>query len=132
MAKVRARVEVCNLAWIGSQIRVLLHGAPLWRPSKVLVLKTDAAGTNGWGAYLQGMDAHTAEEAGWLIHQQELHAVLMGIKAFGLMLAGRMEYQVDSTVALTYIANGGRDPWMNQLTMKIGEDKSTCWCLHFT
>jgi len=119
------QVVVSDLAWIGSHIRAL-HGAPLWRPSKVLVLKTDAAGTNGWGAYLQGMDAwargaHTAEEAGWLIHQQELHAVLMGIKAFGTMLAGRMvECQVDSTVALTYIANGGgRDPWMNQLTRRI-------------
>jgi len=80
----------------------------------------------GRGAYLQGMDAwargaHTAEEAGWLIHQQELHAVLMGINAFGSMLAGRMvECQVDSTVALTYIANGGgKDPWMNHLTRRI-------------
>jgi len=47
--------------------------------------------------------------------------VLMGINAFGLMLAGRMvECQVDSRVALTYTANGGRrDSWMNQLTRKI-------------
>jgi len=37
---------VSDLAWIGSHIRGL-HGAPLWRPSKVLVPKTDAAGTNG-------------------------------------------------------------------------------------
>jgi len=47
--------------------------------------------------------------------------VLMGIKAFGLMLAERMvECQMDSMVALTYIANGGgRDIWMNQLTRRI-------------
>jgi len=60
------------LAWIGDHLR-LLHGAPLWQPSKVLVMKTDAAGMNGWGAYLQGMNAwargaHTLEESKWFIH----------------------------------------------------------------
>jgi Reverse transcriptase (RNA-dependent DNA polymerase) len=119
---------VSDLAWIGSHLREL-HGSPLWRPSRVLVMKTDAAGMNGWGAYLKEMaawarGAHTPEEASWYIHQQELYAVLMGIQAFGLMLAGRMvECEVDSTVALTYLANGGgKDPWMNQLTRRIHQE----------
>jgi len=65
------------------------------------------------GAYLSGMGAwargdHMAEEAKRLVHQQELHAVPVGFKAFEPMLAGRMvECQVDSTEALSY---------MNQLT----------------
>jgi len=43
-----------------------------------------------------------------LVHQQELHAVLMGFKAFEPMLAKRMvECQVDGTEAQSY---------MNQLT----------------
>jgi len=69
--------------------------------------------TNDWGAYSQGMGAwargdHMVEEAKWLVHLQELHAVLMGFKAFEPMLAKRMmECQVDCTEAQSY---------MNQLT----------------
>jgi len=49
-----------------------------------------------------------AEEAKWLVHQQELHAVLMGFKAFEPMLAKRMvECQLLNCQALSY---------MNQLT----------------
>jgi len=43
-----------------------------------------------------------AEEAKCLAHQQELHAVLMGFKAFEPMLAKRIvECQVDCTEALS-------------------------------
>jgi len=56
-------------------------------------------------------ETHTVEEAKWLAHQQELHAVLMGFKAFEPTLAGRVvACQVDSTEALSYIS------YMNQLT----------------
>jgi len=48
------------------------------------------------------------EEAKWLVHQQELHAVLMGFKAFEPMLAKRMvECKLEGTEAQSY---------MNQLT----------------
>jgi len=45
-----------------------------------------------------------AEEAKWLVHQQELHAVLMGFNAFEPTLAKRVvECQEDSTETQSYM-----------------------------
>jgi len=100
------QVVVSNSAWIGSHIRMLYMEYHCGCQSRCWFQNQRKSYFQGMGAWARG--DHMAEEAKWLVHQQELHAVLMGFKAFEPMLAKRMvECQVEGTEAQSY---------MNQLT----------------
>ena len=116
---------VDDLSWIKDNLHKW-HGAPMWRPSRVLVLQTDASGKVGWGAALKARPKlargyHKEEEIDWEINIKELYTVLMGILSFREIIQGRMlECQVDSSIAQADLANGGGpNVQMNDLVKRI-------------
>jgi len=86
------------------------NGAPMWRPSQVAVVHTDAS-QDGWGAtYLHHRAAgkFSAEEAMAHINHKEMMAVVRAVRTFAQALAGRrVEFRTDSVVARAYLAKGG-------------------------
>eukprot|EP01087_Luapelamoeba_hula_P001918 TRINITY_DN1170_c0_g1_i5.p2 TRINITY_DN1170_c0_g1~~TRINITY_DN1170_c0_g1_i5.p2 ORF type:complete len:582 (-),score=-25.12 TRINITY_DN1170_c0_g1_i5:1468-3213(-) len=99
--------------------------APLWRPSQVTVLCTDAS-LKGWGAVVlttgrQARGAFPPAWDSWPIHFKEMVAVLKAVKSLSANLAGnQVEVRVDNRMVRAYLANGGgRDSRMHEWTREI-------------
>jgi hypothetical protein len=114
-----------DLSWIVAYL-CQVQGAPLWRPSQVVVVMSNVALTWGWGRYIAELDLtvrglHTAAKMVEPIHLLELWAVLWMLASFVEHLCSQqVECWTNNTVALAYLANSsGWDPIMNQLVQWI-------------
>ncbi len=113
-----------DLQWIATNLAEI-HGAPMWRPAKIMVVETDAS-LEGWGAYLPslGLSArgHFQENMQqWFIHYKEMQACLQAVLAFSSHLQGKeVEIHTDNMMVRCYLARGGgSDKLMTQMTKQI-------------
>lgn len=101
-----------ELRWLRDNLD-RFNGTPLWRPARVLQIKTDASGRVGWGALLTATGSTARGE--WAPHELSYHiniletrAARLAAHAFTPLLTHRaVEFLVDSRVAEAYINNGG-------------------------
>jgi hypothetical protein len=121
------RAVALDLNWVADNLR-RIHGAAMWRPSRVAVVLTDAAQSVGWGAYLPetgnvARGGHSADEKRQPIHLLEMRAILHGLSSFAHLLQGRqVECRTDNTTALACLVNGGSGcPVMTLMAKQIHE-----------
>jgi hypothetical protein len=98
---------------------------PLWRPSCILKVQTDASG-RGWGVWIpesqqKAGGMFVGEEKGWPIHRKELHAVKIVVELFGEGMQGRwVEFESDNMVVVTYLrSGGGKDAALVEMVKRI-------------
>jgi hypothetical protein len=124
LVTISAEVED-NLRWVATNI-CAIQGAPLWHPSQVTVITSNAAKSCGWGGFFSKMNLtacglHWLEEQEEDIHVLELRAVCQTLKVFAPHLHRcQVECRMDSTVALSYLVQGGGSiPAMTQIAHQV-------------
>jgi ribonuclease HI len=104
-----------------------INGAPMWHPSQVHVLKTDAS-NDGWGAVLdhqqKAAGTFTCQQQQWHIMFKEMQAVLLAIRAFRPILKGiRFQVKTDNVAVVAYLEKGGGQwPDLNEMVKQIWQE----------
>jgi len=116
---------VLNLNWVADNLQ-WIHGAVMWRPSRVAVMLTDTAQSVGWGAYLPetgnvAHSSHSASKKRQPIHLLEMQAILHSLSSFTHLLHGhQVECCMDNKTALACLVNGGSScPMMTLMAKQI-------------
>lgn len=104
--------SVCDLEWWLQAIKDKKCSAPLYRESPTITLTTDAS-SKGWGAVCNNKSTGGQWKEDEVIYKDninylELHAVLLGLKAFINFLQNRhVKVKIDNSTAVAYINNMG-------------------------
>jgi len=102
--------ELVDARWLIENLEKF-NGRMAWPPAVLLTLHTDASSTVGWGGKLLESHAQGAwnkEERQLHINVLELRAVAMALRSFKSLLGGQaLQVALDSTVAVSYLENGG-------------------------
>jgi hypothetical protein len=119
-----------DLQWLVENLKKR-NGRFMWRPSRVVVLTTDAASKNkGWGATLQ-MDGkqHRAhgrwapEEQRLDISELEMRGILNGVRSFKEQIRGRnMQVVTDNMVCKYTLPLGSRVETLRRLVKDIHDE----------
>jgi hypothetical protein len=115
---------IADLRWLLANMRKR-QGGPIWRPSRILVVKTDASGY-GWGGCIpeccqEARGSFSEEERTWRIHRKELWAVLGTVLSHKSAFRGRqVEFLSNNLMVVRYLREGGgRDWWMAGIVKRI-------------
>lgn len=95
--------------WIINNLEKV-NGARIWRPSRIIIVSSDAS-NDGWGGDCLGQKAagqFTREEAGWHIMFKEMLGMVLTLQSFSGMLRGkRLLLRNDNMTVVAYLQNGG-------------------------
>jgi len=126
-----------DLRWIHNSISQV-NGAPMWCPSQVARIQTDASG-HSWGAVLlksgqQARGYFKEVQSTWPIHKKEQNAVQQAVQTLCQNLYSQwVEFESDNMMVVSYLRDGGgRDPNMARMVKDIWQQLHQNGCAIYT
>ena len=115
-----------DLKWLRENLRAK-NGRFMWRPKRVVILSTDAAGKVGWGATLWLNGVQYRAQGIWSkaeleedIHMLEMMGILNAVVSFRDLLLGRnMQIVTDNMICRNTLPKGSRVESLTLLIKKI-------------